>query len=164
MSSSEASPSTCLVHSELLPISTCLCPTVTGQVAEILGQTDNFRAERQQSGRSRVWYNAQNRRHYNVDIMEPGDIHQTYPDHESGIMTVNSTRILSPALLLDYKCFSWASREAPQKRLNDAQRHSFPPPVHGESRHQNLRSRGSQYFLGLPRGVSRQLSGVSEAL
>ncbi|KAH6615758.1 hypothetical protein B0J18DRAFT_469034 [Chaetomium sp. MPI-SDFR-AT-0129] len=92
-----------------------------GRVADTLGQTSNFGTERLQSGRSRVWYNAPNRRRYNVDIMEPGDIHQQFPSSDGGIITVRSARLLRPALLLNYKCFAWQVREDPRKKLSDAQ-------------------------------------------
>ncbi|KAK4151686.1 hypothetical protein C8A00DRAFT_16944, partial [Chaetomidium leptoderma] len=92
-----------------------------GRVANTLGRISDFGTERLQSGRSRVWYNAPNRRRYNVDIMEPGDIHQQFPSSDGGIMTLQSTRLLRPALLLNYKCFAWQMREDPRKKLTDAQ-------------------------------------------
>jgi hypothetical protein len=76
-----------------------------GQVATVLGQTGSFGTESLRSGRSRVWFNARNRRHYNVDIMEPGDIHQTYPNLPSGTLTINSTRILAPRPAAELQVF-----------------------------------------------------------
>ncbi|OAA62746.1 hypothetical protein SPI_04286 [Niveomyces insectorum RCEF 264] len=92
-----------------------------GRVAVTLGSTRDFGTDRQQSGRSRVWYNARNRKHYNVDIMEPGDIQQVFPSHGGAVIVQGSSRILAPELLLNYKCYSWSMRDKPQKKLNDSQ-------------------------------------------
>lgn len=90
-------------------------------VAKALLSTGKFGGERQQNGRYRVWFNASNRQHYNVDIMEPRDIHQQFPSAKHDRIKAHSGYVLSPAQLLNFKCAAWQSRHDGRKRLHDSQ-------------------------------------------
>jgi hypothetical protein len=69
---------------------------------------------------NRTWFSASNRNHYNVDIMEPRQIYQTF-DFARDTVILNGVRVLRPAALLNYKSLSWSAMDRPsQKKRNDA--------------------------------------------
>jgi hypothetical protein len=89
-----------------------------GRTVELLGRSKKFGVE---PGATRTWFNSSNDTHYNVDVMEPGQIYQKF-DRKTETRVVNGIRILKPALLLNFKCLSWSSRGRQRaKRLHDAQ-------------------------------------------
>ena len=77
-------------------------------------------------GSQRIWYNASDGRHYNLDIIESSSIYQQFNCTQTETITVNGVRILKPSLMLNFKCFSWtAENRSQQKKNNDAKDISF---------------------------------------
>lgn len=85
-------------------------------VVSQLGNLPEFGVER---GSMRTWYNASNRNHYNLDVIEPSTIHQQFT---GGTETINvqGVTVLKPINILNFKCFSYADPSRPaQKKQND---------------------------------------------
>jgi hypothetical protein len=88
--------------------------------AQILTQSKDF-GKQAQGGRHLVWYNAKNRKHYNLDIMEPGypGVVQEFPVADGHILNKSFMRLLAPPQLLNTKIHAWRAGNRGDKRGND---------------------------------------------
>lgn len=94
------------------------------EAATLLAATGHFGTETTQTGRRRTWYHATRHRNYNLDVLEPHDIGQTFAS-TGGVpdtINVNGYPVLHPAQLLNFKIASWVDRMGTHgyKKINHA--------------------------------------------
>ncbi|KAK4233194.1 hypothetical protein C8A03DRAFT_39116 [Achaetomium macrosporum] len=91
-------------------------PGASAAVRGTLAKTDEFDADG-----ATLWYNAPGGKRYNVDVLEAQKIRQAFPSSAADFITLNSAKILRPALLLKLKCLSWLERDddKPKKKAHD---------------------------------------------
>lgn len=82
------------------------------EAAALLAATGAFGTEVSHTGRRRTWYHASQHRNYNLDILEPHDINQSFTSTGGVPKTIlaNGYPVLHPAQLLNFKIASWMDR------------------------------------------------------
>ncbi|KAL2105057.1 hypothetical protein VUR80DRAFT_9082 [Thermomyces stellatus] len=92
------------------------------EVATLLAAEGMFGTATTVNGKRRVWFDASSNRRYNVDVLEPHDIGQVFPQGVPETRNIQGYPVLDPKQLLNFKIASWTDRMGTQsvKKENHA--------------------------------------------